>query len=174
MNAMPEMLEVGAEAPEFLLCDDDSGRFKKPAVDINGTPISIRDFDGRCLVLTFIDEARAPEQINSRIDLLKKISDFADECKRLGAELVAAGMNEFGMMNECVDKAQITFRYITEDNHNSPMLNDYKAYGGHINPFTYVIVDGKIQERWDQTYPKFLDETHFQEVLTYISANNLA
>jgi hypothetical protein len=37
-----------------------------------------------------------------------------------------------------------------------------------------VIADGKIQERWDQTPPKSFDEGHFQEVLTFIAANNLA
>jgi len=170
---MPEMLEVGAVAPEFLLCDEDY-RFPKPAVDINGKPISIRDFDDKCLILMFIGEAPAPEEVNPRIDYLKKISAFADECKRSGAELVAAGMNELGMMQECVDKAGITFRYISCNNHNIPMLHDYKAYGGRTHPFTYVIADGKIQQRWDQTPPKSFDEGHFQEVLTFIAANNLA
>jgi peroxiredoxin len=170
---MPEMLQVGANAPEFLLCDEDY-RFPKPAVDINGKSISIQDFDGKCLVLMFIGEARAREEVNPRIDYLKKLSAFADECKKLGVELVAAGMNELEMMHECVEKAGITFRYIPCDNHNTPVLHDYKAYGGHTNPFTYVIVDGKIQQGWDQTPPKSFDEAHFQEVLTYIEANNLA
>jgi peroxiredoxin len=170
---MPEMLEVGAVAPEFLLCDGDY-RLKKPAVDINGEPISIRDFDDKCLVLMFIGEARAAEEVNPRIDYLKRISAFADECKKLGAEFVAIGMNELGMMQECVEKAEITFSYIPCDNHQTPVLHDYKAYGGHINPFTYIIVDGKIQQGWDQTPPKSFDGAHFQEVLTYISANNIA
>lgn len=167
------MLEVGAVAPEFLLCDEDY-RYPKPAVDINGDFISIRDFDDKCLVLMFIGEARYPEEVNPRIDYLKEISAFADECKSLGAELVAAGMNERGLMQECVDKAEITFRYIPGDNHETPILHDYKAYGGHINAFTYVIAGGEIKERWDQTYPKIFDEAHFQEVLSYIAANNLA
>ena len=170
---MREMLEVGADAPEFLLCDEDY-RLPKPAVDINGKPISIRDFDKKCLVLIFIGEPRARENINPRIDSLKKLSVFADECKKLGAELVTAGMNELGMMNECVEKAEITFRYIPCNNHQIPMLHDYKAYTGVTQAFTYVIADGKIQERWDQTTPKGFDENHFQEVLSYISANNLA
>lgn len=170
---MPEMLEVGAVAPEFLLCDGDY-RNKKPAVDIDGKPISLRDFDDKCLVLIFVDEPRERDRVNPRIDFLKKLSAFADECKGLGAELVAAGMSERGMMQECVDKAEITFRYIPSDNHESPILHDYKAYGGGSHPFTYVIADGKIQERWDQTYPKSFDEAHFQEVLAYIAANNLA
>jgi hypothetical protein len=170
---MREMLEVGAVAPEFLLCDEDY-RFPKPAVDINGQPISIRDFDDKCLVLIFIGEPRERERINPRIDFLKKLSVFADECKKLGAELVAAGMNELGMMQECVEKAEITFRYISCDNHQTPVLHDYKAYAGVTQAFAYVIADGKIQERWDQTVPKFFDETFFQEVLSYIAANNLA
>jgi hypothetical protein len=170
---MPEMLEVGAVAPEFLLCDGDY-RLKKPAVDINGEPISIRDFDGKCLILLFIDEPRERDRVNPRIDLLKKLSIFADECKKIGAELVAAGMSERGMMQECVEKAGITFKYIACDDHGTPVLHDYKAYGGGSHPFTYVIVDGKIQQGWDQTYPKSFDEAHFQEVLTYIAANNLA
>jgi peroxiredoxin len=170
---MREMLEVGAIAPEFLIGESDY-RLPLPAVDINGKSISIRDFDEKCLVLMFIGEARAPEEVNPRIDYLKKISAFADECKRSGAELVAAGMNELGMMQECVDKAGITFRYIPCNNHNIPMLHDYKAYGGRTHPFTYVIADGKIQEKWDQTPPKSFDEGHFQEVLTFIAANNLA
>ena len=170
---MPEMLEVGAVAPEFLLCDEDY-RLPKPAVDINGKPISIRDFDDKCLILMFIGEARSPEEVNPRIDYLKRISAFADECKRLGAELVAAGMNELGMMQECVDKAEITFRYVSCDNHETPMLHDYKAYAGATQAFIYVIADGKIQGKWDQTIPKFFDEAHFQEVLTFIAANNLA
>lgn len=169
---MPEMLDVGAVAPEFLLCEGDY-RLKKPAVDINGEPISIGDFDGKCLVLMFIGQASYPEEVNPRIDYLKKISAFADECKSLGAELVAAGMNDRGLMQECVDKAEITFRYIPGDD-KTPILHDYKAYGGHINAFTYVIAGGKIKERWDQTYPKSFDEAHFQEVLSYIAANNLA
>jgi hypothetical protein len=77
-------------------------------------------------------------------------------------------------MQECVDKAEITFRYVSCDNHETPMLHDYKAYGGRTNPFTYVIADGKIQGKWDQTIPKSFDEAHFQEVLTFIAANNLA
>jgi peroxiredoxin len=170
---MPEMLEVGVEAPEFLLCDRDY-RFPKPAVDINGKPISIRDFDDKCLVLMFIGEARYPEEVNPRIDYLKKISAFADECKSLGAELVAVGMNERGLMQECIDKAEISFRYVAGDNHETPILHDYKAYGGHTHAFTYVIADSAIKEKWDQTYPKSFDEQHFQEVLTYITANNLA
>ena len=170
---MPEMLEVGAVAPEFLLCDGDYRR-QKPAVDMDGKPISIRDFDDKCLILMFIGEARAPQEVNPRIDYLKKLSIFADECKRLGAEFVAAGMNERGMMQECVDKAGITFRYISCDNHETPILHNYKAYGGRTNPFTYVIADGKIQGKWDQTPPKGFDEAHFQEVLTFIAANNLA
>jgi len=173
LNAMREMLEVGAVAPEFLICDEDY-RLPKPAVDISGDPISIRDFDKKCLVLMFIGEPRARENINPKIDFLKKLSNLADECKRLGVELVAAGMNELGMMQECVEKAGITFRYIPCNNHNIPMLHDYKAYAGVTRAFTYVIADGKIQERWDQTVPKSFDENHFQEVLTYISANNLA
>ncbi|MEG4147887.1 hypothetical protein [Microcoleus sp. Pol12B5] len=170
---MPEMLEVGAKAPEFLLCDEDY-RFPKPAVDINGELISIRDFDEKCLVLMFIDEARLPEEINPKIDSLKKISAFADECKSLGAELVVAGMNELGKMQECIEKAGITFRYIPGDNHQTPILHDYKAYGGRVNRFTYIIADGEIKQRWDQTYPKGFNEEHFQEVLSYIAANNLA
>jgi hypothetical protein len=170
---MREMLEVGAEAPEFLLCDEDY-RFPKPAVDINGQPISIRDFDDKCLVLMFVGEPRERERINPRIDFLKKLSVFADECKSLGAEFVAAGMNELGMMQECVEKAETTFRYISCDNHETPMLHDYKAYAGVTQAFAYVIADGKIQERWDQTVPKSFDETFFQEVLSYIAANNLA
>jgi hypothetical protein len=122
----------------------------------------------------FIGEPRERERINPRIDFLKKLSVFADECKRAGAELVTAGMNELGMMQECVQKAGITFRYIPCDNHNTPMLHDYKAYAGATQAFTYVIADGKIQERWDQTVPKSFDESHFQEVLSYVSANNLA
>jgi peroxiredoxin len=121
----------------------------------------------------FIGEARTPEEVNSRIDYLKKISVFADECKSLGAELVAVGMNELGMMNECVDKAEITFRYISCDNHQTPILHDYKAYGGRTNPFTYVIAEGKVREKWDQNLPKSFDEAHFQEVLTYIATNKL-
>ena len=173
MNAMREMLEVGAVAPEFLICEEDY-TLPKPAVDINGESISIRDFDKKCLVLMFIGEPREIEGINPRIDFLKKLSVFADECKRLGAELVAAGMNELGMMQECVEKAEIPFRYIPCDNHDTPMLHDYKAYAGVTQAFTYVIADGTIQERWDQTVPKRFDEEHFQEVLSYISANNLA
>jgi peroxiredoxin len=164
---------VGAVAPEFLICDEDY-RLPKPAVDINGESISIRDFDKKRLVLMFIGEPRARENIDPRIDFLKKLSVFADECKRSGAELVAAGMNELGMMQECVEKAEITFRYIPCDNHDTPMLHDYKAYAGVTRAFTYVIADGTIQERWDQTVPKSFDEEHFQEVLSYISANNLA
>jgi hypothetical protein len=167
------MLEVGAVAPEFLLCDEDY-RFPKPGVDINGQPISIRDFDNKCLVLMFVGEPRERERINPRIDFLKKLSVFADECKRLGAEFVAAGMNELGMMQECVEKAGITFRYISCDNHQTPMLHDYKAYVGVTQAFAYVIADGKIQETWDQTVPKSFDETFFQQVLSYIVANNLA
>jgi len=170
---MPEMLEVGAVAPEFLLCDGDYRR-QKPAVDMDGKPISIRDFDDKCLILMFIGEARAPEEVNPRIDYLKKLSIFADECKRLGAEFVAAGMNERGMMQECVDKAGITFRYISCDNHETTILHNYKAYRGRTNPFTYVIADGKIQQGWDKTFPKSFDEAHFQEVLVYIAANNFA
>ena len=41
---MREMLEVGAVAPEFLICESDY-RLPLPAVDINGKSISIRDFD---------------------------------------------------------------------------------------------------------------------------------
>lgn len=167
------MLEVGALAPEFLLCDEDY-RFPKPAVDINGKPISIRDFDDKCLILMFIGEPRDRERISPRIDFLKKLSVFADECKRVGAEFVAAGMNELGMMQECVDKAAITFRYISCNNHETPLLHDYKAYAGVTRAFTYVIADGKVQQRWDQTVPKSFDEAHFQEVLSYIAANNLA
>ena len=170
---MPEMLEVGAVAPEFLLCEEEY-RFPKPAVDINGEPISIRDFDGKCLVLMFIDEARYPEEVNPRIDRLKKISAFANECKSLGVEFVGAGMNERGLLEQCIDKAEVTFRYVVGDNHATPILHDYKAYGGRTHAFTYVIVDGVIKERWDQTYPKSFDEAHFQEVLSYIAANNLA
>jgi hypothetical protein len=170
---MREMLEVGALAPEFLLCDEDY-RFPKPAVDINGKPISIRDFDDKCLILMFIGEPRDRERISPRIDFLKKLSVFADECKRVGAEFVAAGMNELGMMQECVDKAAITFRYISCNNHETPLLHDYKAYAGVTRAFTYVIADGKVQQRWDQTVPKSFDEAHFQEVLSYIAANNLA
>src|ERR687886_897932 len=114
------------------------------------------------------------ERINLRIDFLKKLSAFADECKRLGAELVAAGTNELGMLKECVEKAGINFRYIPCNNHDIPMLHNYKAYAGVTQAFTYVIADGKIQERWDQTIPKGFDENHFQEVLAYIAANNLA
>ena len=169
---MPEMLEVGAVAPEFLICESDY-RFPLPAVDISGKSISIRDFEEKCLVLMFIGEARSPEEVNPRIDYLKKISAFADECKKLGAELVAAGMNELGMMQECVDKAGITFTYIPCNNHDIPMLHDYKAYAGVTRALTYVIGDGKIQERWDQTVPKDFDEKHFQEVLAFIAANNL-
>jgi hypothetical protein len=170
---MREMLEVGAVGPEFLICDEDY-RLPKPAVDINRESISIRDFDKKCLVLMFIGEPRARENIDPMIDFLKKLSVFADECKRSGAELVTAGMNELGMMQECVEKAGITFRYIPCDNHDTPVLHDYKAYAGVTRAFTYVIADGKIQERWDQTIPKGFDESHFQEVLTFISANNLA
>ena len=170
---MREMLELGAVAPEFLICDEDY-TLPKSAVDISGNPISIRDFDKKCLVLIFIGEPREKEGINPRIDFLKKLSAFADECKRLGAELVAAGMNELGLMQECVEKAGITFRYIPCNNHNIPMLHDYKAYAGVTQAFTYVIADGKIQNKWDQTVPKSFDESHFQEVLSYISANNLA
>lgn len=122
----------------------------------------------------FIGEPRARETINPTIDFLKTLSAFADECKRLGAEFVAAGMNELGMMKECVEKAEITFRYISCDNHQTPMLHDYKAYAGVAQAFAYVIADGKIQQKWDQTVPKSFDETFFREVLTYIAANNLA
>ncbi|WP_373534662.1 peroxiredoxin family protein [Microcoleus sp.] len=170
---MPEMLEVGAVAPEFLLCDEDY-RYPKSAVDINGEPISIRDFDDKCLILIFIGEPRDRGGIASRVEFLKKLSIFADECKSSGVEIVAAGMNELGMMQECVEKAEITFRYIAADNHQTPMLHDYNAYAGVTSAFTYVVADGKIQERWNQTYPKSFDEAHFQEVLAYIAANNLA
>jgi hypothetical protein len=170
---MPEMLEVGEVAPEFLLCDGDY-RLKKPAVDINGEPISIRDFDNKCLILMFIGEPRERDRVDPRIDFLKKLSAFADECKKLGAEFVAAGMNELGMMKECVEKAEITFRYISCDNHDTPVLHDYKAYAGVTRALTYVIADGKIQQGWDQTVPKSFDEAHFQEVQAYIAANNLA
>lgn len=117
---------------------------------------------------------RGRERVNPRIDFLKKLSVFADECKRLGAEFVAAGLNELGMMKECVDKAEITFRYISCDNHQTPVLHDYKAYAGVTRALAYVIADGKIQQKWDQTIPKFYDETFFQEVLSYMAANNLA
>lgn len=143
---MREMLEVGAVAREFLLCDEDY-RFPKPAVDIKGEPISIRDFDDKCLILMFIGEPRDRERINPRIDFLKNLSVFSDECKSVGAELVAAGMNELGMMQECVDKAAITFRYIPCNNHETPLLHDYKAYAGVTRAFTYVIADGKVQEK---------------------------
>jgi peroxiredoxin len=170
---MREMLEVGAVAPEFFICESDY-RFPLPAVDINGKSISIRDFDEKYLVLMFIGEPREREGINPRVDFLKKLSVFADECKRSGAELVAAGMNEYGMMQECVEKAGVTFRYIPCNNHDIPILHDYKAYAGVTRALTYVITDGKIQERWDQTVPKSFDENHFQEVLAFIAANNLA
>ena len=170
---MREMLEVGAVAPEFFICESDY-RFPLPAVDINGKSISIRDFDEKCLVLMFIGEPRERESINLRIDFLKKLSAFADECKKSGAELVAAGMNELGMMQECVEKAGINFTYVPCNNHDIPMLHDYKAYAGVTRALTYVIVDGKIQEKWDQTIPKGFNEEHFQEVLSYIAANNLA
>jgi hypothetical protein len=49
-----------------------------------------------------------------------------------------------------------------------------QAYAGVTKAFTYVIADGKIQQGWDQTVPKRFDEAHFQEVLAYIAANNLA
>jgi hypothetical protein len=167
------MLEVGAVAPEFLLCDTDY-RFPKPAVDNKQKPISIRDFDNKHLILMFIGEPRARESINPRIDFLKRLSVFADECKRLGVEFVAAGMDELGMMKECVEKAEITFRYIPCHNHETPMMHDYKAYAGVTQAFAYAIADGQIQHRWDQTVPKSFDETFFQEVLSYLSAKNLA
>ncbi len=170
---MRQMLEKGATAPEFFSCESDY-REPIPAVDINGKPISIRDFDQKSLVLMFIGEPRDREGINPRIDFLKRLSLFGDECKRVGAELVAAGMNEFGMMKECCNKAGITFRYIPCNNHQIPMLHDYKAYAGVTEAFTYLIVDGKIQEKWDQTIPKSFNEEHFKEFLARIAPNNLS
>lgn len=171
---MREMLQAGDVAPEFFICQG-QGIYAEPipAVDSNKEPISIRDFDGKCLVLIFISEPGEKERIGARIEFLKQLSAFADKCKELGAELVAAGMNEYGMMQECLDKAEVTFRYVSLD-HETPMIHDYKAYSGVTQAFTYAIADGKIQQGWDQTIPKRFDENHFQEVLTYIAANNLA
>lgn len=171
---MREMLQVGDTAPEFFICQG-QGIYAEPipAVDINNEPISIRDFDGKCLVLIFIGEPREKEQVGLKIESLKQLSAFADKCKELGAELVAVGMNEYGMMPECLEKAEVTFRYIQVD-HETPLIHDYKAYAGVAQAFTYAIADGKIEQGWDQTIPKSFDENHFQEVLTYISANNLA
>lgn len=171
---MQEMLQVGDIAPEFFSCEG-QGLYVKPipAVDSNKEPISIQDFDGKCLVLIFTGEPREKEQVNSKIEFLKQLSAFADKCKKAGAELVTAGMSERGMMQECLDKAEVTFRYVPQ-NHESPMIHDYKAYSGATQAFTYVIADGKIQQGWDQTHPKDFDENHFQEVLAFIAANNLA
>jgi hypothetical protein len=170
---MPETLKVGDVAPEFFLCEGNDYRNKIPAVDINDKPISIRDFDQKCLVLIFIGEPREDWQVGPVIEGLKKFSGFADKCKELGAELVAVGMNEGGMMLGCLDKAEVTFRYVLAS-HETPVIHDYKAYAGVARAFTYAVAGGKIQQVWDQTYPKSFDENHFQEVLTYITANNLA
>lgn len=170
---MREMLQVGDTAPEFFICQG-QGIYAEPipAVDINNEPISIRDFDGKCLVLIFIGEPREKEQVGPIIEFLKRLSEFADKCKKIGAELVAAGISEYGMMPECLEKAEVTFRYVALD-HETPMIHDYKAYSGVTRAITYAVSDGKIQQTWAQNYPKSFDENHFQEVLTYISANNL-
>lgn len=170
---MREMLQVGDVAPEFFLCEGNDYRNKIPAVDINNEPISIRDFDEKCLVLIFISEPREDWQVNARIEFLKELSGFADKCKEIGGELVAVSMDEYGMMPECLDKAEVTFRHIFAS-HETPVIHDYKAYAGVARALTYAIAGGKIQQGWDQTYPKSFDESHFQEVLTYITANNLA
>lgn len=169
---MREMLQVGDIAPEFLLSLGDY-RQPIPAVDSNKEPISIRDFDGKCLVLMFIGEPREKEGVGAKIESLKQFSVFADQLKKFGAELVTAGMSERGLMPECLEKAEVTFRYIPQD-HESPMIHDYKAYAGVTRAVAYVIADGKIQQTWDQTIPKNFDENWSQEVLDFIAANNLA
>ncbi|WP_293355930.1 MULTISPECIES: hypothetical protein [unclassified Microcoleus] len=170
---MPETLKVGDVAPEFYLCEGNDYRNKIPAVDIKNEPISIRDFDKKCLVLIFIGESREDWQVGPRIESLKTLSTFADKCKELGAELVACGMNEYGRMLDCLEKAEVTFRFILAS-HETPVIHDYNGYSGVAKAVTHVIADGKIQQTWDLQYPKYFDENHFQEVLTYITANNLA
>ncbi|WP_293158348.1 MULTISPECIES: hypothetical protein [unclassified Microcoleus] len=76
-------------------------------------------------------------------------------------------------MLDCLEKAEVTFRFILAS-HETPVIHDYNGYSGVAKAVTHVIADGKIQQTWDLQYPKYFDENHFQEVLTYITANNLA
>jgi peroxiredoxin len=169
---MPVPLEIGAEAPEFLSCQ---GNWNEPvpASDQNGNKISIKDFDGKCLVLAFLTEAREESHRQPTLNKLKMIEGFATKYKTANVSLVAAGTDDEGMMLEFVKEAELNFPYIPL-NLFSPMAHEYKVYTGVTSAITYVICDGKIHQSWDNNYPKNYDAAHFEEVLAYIEANNLA
>ena len=169
---MPLPLEVGVEAPEFLSCQ---GNWNEPipAVDHNGNEISIKDFEGKCLALFFVTEAREQEHREPVLARLKMMDTFATKYKNANVAFVAAGVDDLGMMRKLVEKAEINFPYIPLQMF-SPMGHEYNAFTSNTSAFTYVICDGKIQQSWNMDYPAKYDESHFEEVLAYIATNNLA
>ncbi|MCC3409899.1 MAG: redoxin domain-containing protein [Microcoleus sp. PH2017_10_PVI_O_A] len=169
---MPVPLEIGAVAPEFLTCEG-NWNTPVPARDQNGNEISIKDFDGKCLVLIFLTEAREEIHRQPTMKLLEMMKGFATKYKNANVSLVAAGADERGMMLELVKEAELNFPYIPLLD-ASPMGHEYNAYFGVTSAITYAICDGKIHQSWDNNYPKDYDASHFEEVLSYIAANNLA
>ena len=150
------LLEPGAKAPDFQTTDQD------------GKPVSLRDFEGKKVVLYFYPKDDTP-------GCTKEACAFRDgfaEFRKRGIEVLGVSADDEKSHKKFAKKFGLPFRLLADTDRK--IIGDYGAWGEKslygrlfkgINRVTYLIDEkGKIAAVW----PKVKPDEHAAEILAFV------
>lgn len=152
------MLEVGKNAPEFSLPDQ------------NGDTKSLSDFAGKWVVLYFYPKALTPGCTVQACAL----AEHKKELEKLNAVAVGVSADKETLLKRFEDKKDLNFTLLGDTSENQEMLKSYEAWGHKkfmgreydgIHRITYIInPKGEIAH----SIAKVKTKTHHEDVLSFL------
>ena len=150
------LLEPGMKAPLFK------------AVDQDGKPVALEDYNGKKIILYFYPKDDTPGCTKEACAFRDNFPKFKD----IGAEVLGVSIDSEKRHKKFVEKYDLPFRLVVDE--EKKIVEDYgvwglkkfmgKEYMG-TNRVTYLIAeDGTIEQVW----PKVKPADHALEILEYL------
>ncbi len=158
---MSNIAEVGQAAPSFT------------AQDQNKNTVSLEDKKGSWLVLYFYPKDNTPGCTTEA----KDFTDYAEEFKELGAEIIGVSPDSVKSHCKFIDKHELSIQLLSDPEHE--IIEAYgawrlkkfmgKEYMGVVRSTFLISPDSKIAQVWDKVRVKAHVEKVLQELKQQVS-----
>lgn len=158
---MSNIPQVGQAAPDFA------------AQDQNENTVSLKDKQGKWIVLYFYPKDNTPGCTTEAKDFTEFVGDFQE----LGAEIIGVSPDSAKSHCKFIDKHSLSIQLLTDPEHE--VIEAYgawrlkkfmgKEYMGVVRSTFLISPDGKIAQVWDKVRVKNHVEKVLQELKEQIS-----
>jgi len=158
--------------PSFSLDDDECRKYAMHAQDILDNAMILSSFDEAIEMMDYVVGTTSIESRNDRHHLRKAMiaREFAREIQKMDGKVgIAFGREDYGLLNEEIEKCDLLVKIPTSDVYPSMNLSHavavllYEIFAIEYEPQDRILASGKEKEKMYEFFDKLLDTIDYPE-----------